>query len=679
MPNHLIHETSPYLLQHAHNPVDWYPWGSEALQKAQVENKPIFLSIGYSACHWCHVMERESFTDPDTAALLNQYFIAIKVDREERPDLDSIYMSAVVALTRRGGWPMSIFLTPEMQPFYGGTYFPPAPRYGMPSFQEVLASVQQAWQNDHQQVMLAAQHLSDHLRTTIPWSVDQSDQLDSAVLEKAATILQQSQDHEHGGWGNAPKFPQPMAIEFLLQRASLGDTSSLHAAEKALLAMQRGGMYDVVGGGFHRYSTDDIWLIPHFEKMLYDNAQLSRVYLHAWQLTQKVEYLQVCTQTLDWIIREMRHPSGGFFSSLDADSEGVEGKFYIWEKAELQGGLAPKDFNLLQSIYHLPNSGNFEGKIILQRRADLEELACTIGVSTQFIVEEMGRLHQKLFALRALRTRPQTDDKIIVSWNAFTLQTFAEAARALNRADYLQVAQQNAGFLLQELRPAGSLLRSWRNGQARHPAVLEDCAGLILGLLSLYQTDFDPKWYQAAQSLAEELITQYTDPQGGFFDTPDSTSDLLLRPKDLQDNATPSGNALATHALLCLSAYSDTTENITIAGRILSSLQENLSLHPLAFSYWLQAFHFAVSPVRQIAIVWPSSQPEPRDWFVNLNQSYRPFTILAGAPLPLPENSPALFKDRPLVNGQAAIYHCQNFTCSLPVTDLHSLNKLLAE
>ena len=520
MPNQLIHETSPYLLQHAHNPVDWFPWGPEALEKAHAENKPIFLSIGYAACHWCHVMEHESFEDPQTARLLNDYFVRIKVDREERPDLDSIYMNAVVMMTGQGGWPMSLFLTPEGQPFYGGTYFPSERRYGMPAFREVLSAVAQSWEKEQDEIHRVGSEIVQHLRQSSAWH-GTAGALRPETLQQATETLLKTYDWNKGGWGQAPRFPQPMAIEFLLLQAARGDQKALQAAVHALDRMSRGGMYDVVGGGFHRYSTDDNWLVPHFEKMLYDNAQLARAYLHAYLLTGKAAFRQVCTETLDFIRREMTHPQGGFFSSLDADSEGQEGKYYVWTHSEVDTALPnQQDRDLFHQVYSVTTQGNFEGQNILQRNASLPEIAGQIGLPEIDLIGRLEGIHQQLTAFREKRVRPLTDDKVLVSWNALALRAFAEAARYLRRPDYLELARKNAAFLLRELYPAGRLLRAWRDGQARHNAYLEDHAGMILALLDLYQSDANPHWYAAAGQIAGRYADPFPQPAGQLFMIP---------------------------------------------------------------------------------------------------------------------------------------------------------------
>ena len=668
MPNRLIQEISPYLLLHAHNPVDWYPWGEEALARAHAEQKPIFLSIGYTACHWCHVMESESFQDPTTAHLLNSHFISIKVDREERPDLDEIYINAVVAMTGSGGWPMSVFLTPDLQPFYGGTYFPPIRRYNLPSFQELLSAIATAWQEDRAKILQSAQGLTAHLRQASAQFHPDPTQPSLDTVDAATNWLCENADFQRGGWGRAPRFPQPMAIEFLLQQASQGDGQALAAAEAALAGMQLGGIYDLVGGGFHRYSTTADWLIPHFEKMLYDNAQLARVYLHAYQLTRKPAYQYTCTRTLDFLLREMSQAQGGFFSSLDADSEGEEGRFYTWSMEEYQAALSPDQFKKLQALVSLPSGGNFEGRFILQCQAGWDVLAARQGLDEITALQVAHDIFDRLNTSRGGRVRPQADDKVITAWNGLALQACSEAARALNRPDYLAAAQQTAHFLLENCFVNGSLLRTWRKGQAGTTAVLEDYAAFILGLLALYQADFNPRWYQAALRFTGSMLELFEDPAGGFFDAPSGSTHLIFRPKSLQDNATPSGNALAALALLQLSELDARPAWRQKAFVLLASLQDSLAQYPLSFSQHLQALNFSLRPVKQAAVVWPQGQTCPPAMLEPFWQTYQPFTLVAGTPFPVPDGLPALLHNRPPVNHQATVYICQDFTCQMPYT-----------
>lgn len=673
MPNHLIHETSPYLLQHAENPVDWYPWGSEALEKARREDKPIFLSIGYAACHWCHVMAHESFENPATAAIMNEHFINIKVDREERPDLDGIYMQAVTAMTGQGGWPMSVFLTPEGQPFYGGTYFPPVRRYNRPSFSEVLLAIARLWRDDRPKIVESSAQISEHIQGALQIQASERP-LQAGLVGQASQALAQAYDWKHGGWGSAPRFPQPMAIEFLLRQVSRGNWAAGQIAVHALETMARGGMYDLVGGGFARYSTDDLWLVPHFEKMLYDNAQLALAYLHGYLVSGRADFRRVCEDTLDFLVRELRHPAGGFYSSLDADSEGEEGKFYLWSHQEIQAALPPDDFNFTNLAYGLDGPVNFEGKFVLQRLLDDERLAAATGLAPERLPERLKVIHQRLLEVRAERIRPATDDKVLTAWNALALIAFAEAARYLARPDYLAIAQANARFLLEQLVVQGRLLRAWRAGQARHSAYLEDHAALILGLLALYQSDSNPEWYRRALWLANEMKAHYRDPRGGFFDTRDDAEALLFRPKDIQDNATPCGNSLAACALLQLAAFEGKSEWQAQVETMLAGLQPALLRHPTAFAQWLQAADFNTGPVQEIALLGELADPASLEFWKVVWKSYRPRQVVARAADPPPSGSPALLKERALVGGRPTAYVCRDFVCLAPVTDPAALS-----
>ncbi|MFM8319583.1 MAG: thioredoxin domain-containing protein [Chloroflexota bacterium] len=670
---------------------------------ARREDKPVFLSIGYAACHWCHVMAHESFENPETAALMNQFFINIKVDREERPDLDSIYMDAVVAMTGQGGWPMSVFLTPEGVPFFGGTYFPPQRRYRMPGFTEVLATVARLWREDRAQLTGSGQQILEHLQQGR--SADLQPQApDPAVLDQAAFRLVQAYDWQYGGWGQAPRFPQPMAIEFLLRRAARGDDPlALDAALHALQRMARGGMYDVVGGGFARYSTDDDWLVPHFEKMLYDNAQLARAYLFGYLAGGRPDFRRVCEATLDFMLRELQDPMGGFYSSLDADSEGVEGKFYVWTADELEQVLrasqaaAPAALPVLDWLeffsqaYDVSPGGNWEGRIVLQRRNSDGELAEAFGLSDSQVVELLERIHAALLEARSRRVRPATDDKVLTAWNGLALLALAEAARYLDRPDYLRAARRCAAFLLAELRPgeplpgqaqaAGErrLLRSWRRGRAQHNAYLEDYAALALGLLALYQSDPDPAWFAAARALAEEMLAHYRDPRLGFFDTRDDQGELLLRPKDLQDNATPSGSALAAEVLVLLAAYTGQTGWRQIADDLFGALQQNFARYPTAFGKWLCAFYQADAGPNELAILAPDlDDPAARRLQAALWSKLRPDLVAAAAVYPPAPGSPELLADRPLLDGAPTAYLCRGFACRRPTGDAEELLAQLA-
>jgi uncharacterized protein YyaL (SSP411 family) len=683
MPNRLINETSPYLLQHAENPVHWYPWGAEALEKAQDNDKPVFLSIGYSACHWCHVMAHESFEDGQVAAILNEHFVNIKVDREERPDLDQIYMSAVQAMTGGGGWPMSVFLTPDGHPFYGGTYFPPQPRYGMPSFTQVLQAIVDAWQNRRQELINGGRRLVEAIERQGHVDLDTKHKdLDQDVLHSAFRALRQRFDTAHGGWGQAPKFPQPMALEFLLRyHHSTGNANALEMVTHTLEAMARGGMYDQLGGGFHRYSVDDHWLVPHFERMLYDNAQLARVYLHAWQVTGNDFFRTITEEILDYVMREMTDPAGGFYSTQDADSEGEEGKFFVWTPDEIREVLRDNAEGFM-AAYGATQHGNFEGKNILEFVGDMNQRAT------------LAEARRTLFDTREKRVRPGRDEKILTSWNGLMLATFAEAARALDRDDYRMVAERNAEFLLRELRTEdGRLLHTWKAGRAKQNGFLEDYSYLIEGLLELYQTTFDPRWFVAAQELAEIMIAHYRAPDGGFFDTSDDHETLITRPRDLQDNATPSGNALAVTTLLKLAGFTNDLRYVDIAHQALAQMQPMMSQYPLGFGQWLQALASALSKPREIAIIGDPENADTQALLRVVRRGYRPFQAVAlGEPgiddvqlarlRQLPSSTDdkvvriaavPLLQDRGLIDGRAAAYVCRNFACQAPVTDPEAL------
>ena len=676
--NRLIHENSPYLLQHAHNPVDWYSWGSEALTKAKSENKPIFMSIGYAACHWCHRMREESFEDPETAAIMNENFVNIKVDREERPDLDSIYMQATTAMTGSGGWPMSVFLTPELQPFYAGTYFPPVRRYNMPAFKDVLVSLATAWHEQKDEIDRVGGQVMEYLKP--PSRADSTEKaFTPETLETATQAMLDSYDWSNGGWGEAPKFPQPMAIEFLLRRAAAGSSKKeeiLKLIVHALQAMSRGGMYDVVGGGFARYSVDNFWRVPHFEKMLYDNAQLAMAYLHGFHMTGELKFRQVCEETLDFVLRELTHPEGGFFSSLDADSDGEEGRFYVWTQEELQAALGP-DFEFFKAAYGITPQGNWEGKTVLQRALDDSSLSARFKLDQEAAREKLAQAHQKLLEVRSQRIRPGTDDKVLVMWNALMLSAFAEAGRSLGRPDYLEAAARNARFLLEHLYVEDRLHRSWREGQAKHNAYLEDHAALILALLDLYQADFRNEWFERASRLAGEMVDHFLDPQGGFFDTRDDHETLLVRPRDVQDNATPSGNAMACEALLKLAALGDEGRYRDLAEKALGQVVDFSTRYPTSFARWLSAADFALANVKQVAVIQESREEKSKELWEVLQSGYRPHQVLAASPLPLPANAPALLNERPLRDGKTTVYVCEGFVCQNPVTSVSELEKLL--
>ncbi|HZD57240.1 MAG TPA: thioredoxin domain-containing protein [Anaerolineales bacterium] len=668
MPNHLIESNSPYLLQHANNPVDWHSWGQKPLQLAKREDKPIFLSIGYAACHWCHVMAHESFENEEIAAIMNEHFINIKVDREERPDLDDIYMNAVVAMTGQGGWPLSVFLTPDGKPFFGGTYFPPVSRYNIPSFRDVLLSVARSWREERERITEIGGQLTERLERSNQIASGRG-VLEADSLQKAAMKLAQTYDWKNGGWGQAPKFPQPMAIEFLINLAASGDKFALEMVEHVLNRMAKGGMYDVIGGGFARYSTDDDWLVPHFEKMLYDNAQLSRVYLYGYLLTGEQKFREVCEWTLAFVMREMTGPQGGYYSSLDADSEGEEGKFYTWTWSELEEILEnSNDFDLFTSAFGVTKSGNFEGTNVLQRVLDDAALSQRTGMSGDQVSTRLDSIRARLLSSREARVRPGVDDKVLVSWNCLMVVSFLEAGKFLGVRDYVDLAIRNIDFILDELHPADRLLHSWRNGKAQYNAYLDDYASLILSLVALYQADPDVRWYAAAENLVAEMIKHFKDPEGGFFDTGDDHEPLITRPIDVQDNATPSGNALAATALLYLAAYTGRGEWRDMAEDLLCSMQDVISQYPLGFGKWLCALDLALNPIKEVAIIGNSQEPATKELTRALWSAYRPHLIAAISDYPPASQSPELLEGRRMIENRPTAYVCQNFVCLQPAT-----------
>jgi hypothetical protein len=642
VPNRLADETSPYLLQHKDNPVAWEPWGEHALQRARDEDKPILVSIGYSSCHWCHVMERESFEDADIAAYMNEHFVCIKVDREERPDVDAIYMEACQAMTGQGGWPLNVFCTPDQAPFYAGTYFPPVPRHGMPSWRQLLEAIVEAWTERREEIREAAPRIVERLRGAALLEPSQ-EIMSPALLDQAAAGLRQSFDPRNGGFGHAPKFPQASSVEFLLRR---GD---LEVVEKTLRAMASGGIYDQVGGGFARYSVDARWLVPHFEKMLYDNALLARAYLHGWQVTGDELFRRVCEETLGWALREMRGPEGGFYSALDADSEGVEGRFYVWSLDELRS-VAGDD---AAAWFGATEDGNFEGTNILTRG--------------QGDPEKLGDWRSKLYGVREKRVWPGLDDKRLCSWNALMISALADAGAVLEDDRYVDAARKCAEFVLTEMRDdSGRLLRTWKRGSGRLNAYLEDHAYLVEALLTLYEATWEPRWFNEARALADTMIGRFADDErGGFFDTAIDHEQLVVRRKSLEDNPIPSGNSSAAFGLLRLAALTGEHDYEERAVRVFRLLHEVAARHPQAFAHLLQAVDFHFAPVKEVAIVGPEADALARV----VRSRFRPHLVLAGGE---PDGVP-LMEGRT----QPGAYVCENFTCKRPVTQAAELEELL--
>jgi hypothetical protein len=677
--NRLQHETSPYLLQHADNPVDWYAWGDEALRHAREQNKPILLSVGYSACHWCHVMAHESFEDAPTAEIMNRLYINIKVDREERPDLDDIYMQAVQAMTGgHGGWPMTVFLLPDGRPFYGGTYFPPQPRYGMPSFRQVLEGVHDAFANRRDKVEESANELTRALQRDVLNIGGRADDLNADLLDAAFEKMAHSYDAQHGGFGGAPKFPQPMNIEFLLRTyARNGDKRALEMASHTLTKMARGGMYDQIGGGFHRYSVDAIWLVPHFEKMLYDNAQLSRVYLHGWQVTGDPYFRQVAVEIYDYVLREMTSPEGGFYAATDADSEGEEGKFFVWSKDELQD-LLGDDAPLAIEVYGVTTRGNFEGHNILYQPNDEAVSAQRLGVSVEALRERLTAIKDRLFAARSQRVAPGLDDKVLAAWNGLMLASLAEAARLLDRDDYRTAAVRTAEFLRDSLLKDGRPLRTYKNGIAKINGYLEDHANLIDAFLQVYQLTFDESWFALARGLADAALAHFRAPDGGFFDTSDDHETLIARPRSLEDNAIPAGASMLAKGLILLTAYTGQSEYDEAARESLRQLVAAMREYPQAFGEALSAVDLLVRGVTEIALVGAPSADGTRALLAALRAGYRPNAVIALSPADVQDESPIpLLSYRVMRAGQPTAYVCRHFACQMPVTTPDALQAQL--
>ncbi len=682
-----------------------------ALARAKAEDKPIFLSIGYAACHWCHVMERELFEDEATAAELNRDFVSIKVDREERPDLDQVYMSAVQAMTGQGGWPMSVFLTPDGRPFYGGTYFPDEPRHGMPSFRQVLAGVAQAYREQRAEIersgdaIVAAIAGAARVAAPSPGEAsaasDASALPDRSILEAAVAQLEASFDPRHGGWGGAPKFPQPMTIDFLLRRAAAsGDGRALAMACRTLDAMADGGIHDQLGGGFHRYATDAVWLVPHFEQMLYDNAQLARTYVHAWQLTGDERYREAATGALDYLARELLTTEGGFAASQDADTEGEEGGTFVWTPEEVRVVLGPSEATLFMTAYDVTESGNWEGRSILRRVRSDAELAALSGSTADDVARRLADIRIALFAARRARPQPARDDKVLAGWNGLAIAALADAVGALETAAdrddapptapdnaathagsepstpaarYRALAEGAAILVLERLRsPDGRLRRSWKDGRASADGVLEDHACLAEGLLALYEATFDEHWFVAARAIVDTILERFADPAGGFFDTSDAHETLIARPRDLQDNAVPSGNAMAATVLLHLAALTGAGRYRTAAERAIGLVADVAGRYPAGFGQWLVAIDFALAPTIEVAIVGDPADPITRRLAAPARTGFRPHLVIAISPTPR-DSAIELMGSRFQLRDRPTAFVCREFACRHPVHEPEAL------
>ena len=667
--NNLINETSPYLLQHAHNPVDWHPWGDAALSKARAENKPILLSIGYSACHWCHVMEHESFENEDIARLMNENFVNIKVDREERPDLDQIYMNAVQMMTGQGGWPMTMFLTPEGVPFYGGTYFPPADRYNMPGFPRILASVAEAFRSQPDQVASTATAMLGELRR-VGLAEQSRELLTNDILDSAFRRISANYDSTNGGFGGAPKFPPAMNLEFFLHsHHRTGSNEALEMVEHSARKMSEGGMYDQLGGGFHRYSVDAKWLVPHFEKMLYDNALLSRMYLHLYQVTKNPASRRIAEETLDYVVREMTDTGGGFYSSQDADSEGEEGKFFVWSLREILEVLGDGDGDLFCQYFNVSEGGNFEGQNILHISSSIEDAAARNKVSVDELQAIVDRGREKLFAVREQRIKPGRDEKVLTAWNGLMLASFAEASAILERSDYRKIAEANARFLLFHLQKDGLLLRTHKDGEAKLNAYLEDYACLIEGLICLYEATGELSWIESAVTLADKMIEQFWDEsEGGFFFTGKSHEKLIIRSKEFMDNATPSGNSIAALSLLRLSLLIANDDYRRRATAVLRLMADQIRRYPSAFGFALSALDFYLDSPLEVVLV---GAPDPRfdELLRTVWRTYLPNRVIATCRKDHEQAAAIvpLFTGRDTLANEPTAFVCRANTCQRPV------------
>ncbi|MCY3797821.1 MAG: thioredoxin domain-containing protein [Chloroflexi bacterium] len=687
--NRLRDETSPYLLQHADNPVDWYPWGGEAFRIAREQDKPVLLSVGYSACHWCHVMAHESFEDDATAEMMNALFVNVKVDREERPDVDDIYMGAVQAIAGQGGWPMTVFLLPDGRPFYGGTYYPKERRLGMPSFMQLMGAVHDAYRNQRENLEQQADNLHEALkRDVLAIGRDDDSGLTADMLDEAAKSLIAGMDRENGGFGTQPKFPNPISLEFLLRHhARTRDQEALNLVTYTLRRMASGGIYDQIGGGFARYSVDAFWLAPHFEKMLYDNAQLSRLYLHAWQITNDSAFKSVAEDIYDYILREMTSPEGGFYSATDADSEGEEGKFFIWSIEEVAEALIPIGDRLPRALeiaieaFGMTPQGNFEGSNILRLPRPMDETAEVLGMTRDELNTAIQMIKDQLYRVRAERTPPGLDDKILTSWNGMMLASLAEAARVLKRDDYLAAAKRAGRFLLDQiLDESDRLYRTHKDGRSKLNGFLEDYANLIDALLELYMSTFEEAWFARARQLADVALSRFRSDDGGFYDTSDDHEVLIVRPRNLQDNVTPSGNAMMAKQLLRLAAYTGEDRYHEAAQEVLRKLSDAMRQYPQAFAESLNAADMRIQGIAEVALIGDPGDASMADIVDALRRPYRPNVVVAHARDDVDEHeSIPLLNARIRIDGMTTVYVCRNFACQLPVKTAAETEALLAQ
>ncbi|MHC4159493.1 MAG: thioredoxin domain-containing protein [Planctomycetota bacterium] len=681
--NKLINETSPYLLQHAHNPVDWYPWGDEAFEKAKKEDKPIFLSIGYSTCHWCHVMERESFVNKRIAKIMNEHFISIKVDREQRPDVDEIYMRAVQIMTGSGGWPLSIFLTPDGQPFYGGTYFPPNDMYGRIGFERLLLGIADAWKTKRQQLLSSASGLSDFLAGSI--QPPAKEKLSPDILKTAFNDFQSSFDTANGGFGIAPKFPEMGKLSMLLrywQRTQ--DSSALSIVQTTLDAMAKGGIYDHIGGGFHRYATDTRWLIPHFEKMLYDQAQISKVYLEAYQVTKNEEYADVAKGIFDYVLRDMTGPEGGFYSAEDADSEGKEGTFYLWDPKQIASILDKEQAEIFNAYYGVTEKGNFEhSKTILNITASVEQLQQKFRKDRTTIVNILAAARSKVFKEREKRIRPYRDDKVITAWNGLMISSLAYGGTVLQEQKYIEAAGQAAQFTLDTLHKNKRLMRYYRDGHVVGLGFLDDYAFFIMALLDLYEATFDAKWLIEAKGLTEEMTELFTDAQqGAFFLTGKDGEKLIARTRPGFDTSTPSGNSVAALALLKLGRLTMNPQLTDHGLNVLEAFSQQLQQSPAFSPVMLIALNFHLGPSQEIVIAAGADEPGTDRMLKFIRSKFLPNAVILlhekGDAASDIERLVPFIKNQTAISGKATAYVCENYLCNQPVNKIEDLDKVLS-
>jgi len=687
MPNRLANETSPYLLQHADNPVDWYPWGKEAFERAQAEDKPILLSVGYSTCHWCHVMARESFSNEETAALMNRWFVNVKVDREERPDVDAVYMTAVQALTGQGGWPMTVFMTPDGKPFYAGTYYPPDDAHGRPGFRRLLAAIADAWTNQRQELLNSAETITEHLRAAtnrIAMGGGRGE-ISPELPARAVERFRNSFDGQWGGFGEPPKFPSPTNLDFLIAYGARTDDgtqpSAIQMALFTLVRMASGGMYDHLGGGFARYSVDRYWLVPHFEKMVYDNAQLARTYLHAYQLTGDAFYERVVRETLRYLEREMLSPEGGFYSAQDADSEGIEGKYFVWTPQQVREALGEEDGAIANTWFAVTEEGNFRDphhpefgtRNVLTTWQSASEVASAFALTEEQLAERLERIKSRLLEVRERRVKPGTDTKVLASWNGLALAAFAEAARVLGEPRYREIAERNAAFVREKLWRDGKLLHTYKDGIAKVEGMAEDYAYYGLGLVELFKLTGEMAHLEWARDMLEILLQDFRDREnGGFFDTPEHGEELLLRQKSFLDTATPSGNGAAAVLALWLGRYYANPDWEAIAREVVSSVQQLIEQAPTGFGTLLQCVEFLLSPPRELVLVGEPAARRPLEQ--EAARYFMPW--VAVAPTSDAKGLP-MFEGREPADGQVRAYVCENMVCQLPVSTAEELRKQL--